>query len=191
MTTATAQDGHRAAERGAGALLPDELLDRAAALSDATNGADWALGDLVVEAIEEHKRYLPKSEIRRQLAARTRYQPSGIRAREAVSRFWDAADREEYAVLDWSHFRLAMRQRDPHGDLQHCIESADAFGGRPMPYSAYAAWVKERNGGQKPADPYALADRAKALLGQALDCANVPAEQRAAWQAALDALLDS
>ena len=184
MTTAT--NGHAPA-----AALPEDLLDRAQALSDSANGADWSLGDLVIEAVDEHKQYLPKSEIRRIIANRTRYQPSAIRAREAVSRFWDAADRDEYGALDWSHFRLAMRQRDPRGDLQHCLDSADLYGGRPMPYNAYAQMVRERNGGQPVKDPYELAGKAQAYLSEALDAPNVPAAVRAAWQAAFDALSDA
>lgn len=169
-------------------VLPDEILDRAAALSDADNATCWALGDLVIEAIDECAGKLSKSEIRTQIANRTRYQPSGIRAREAVSRFWDEADREEYGVLDWSHFRLAMRQKDPRGDLRYCIESADRYGGRPMPYNAYAQMVRERNKGKTYEDPYDLAAKAATLLSRALDAEHMPAKDRKVWQAAYDLL---
>lgn len=160
--------------------LPDVILDRMLALSDVDNGTTWAIGDLAMEVVDEFGARLGKSEVRRQLANRTRYQPSGIRAREAVSRFWDQATREEYDVLDWSHFRLAQRQPDPLGDLTLCVsEEQLAKYGRPMPYNAYAEMVRERKQTRPTAFRECMA-RALPWVTRGLDAAGHNAEQATA-----------
>jgi hypothetical protein len=170
--------------------LPDEVLQRLTALAEVANSTDWAWGDLAVEIVDELAGQMAKGETRRLIANASPFKVSTIRKREAVARFFDLATRDEFAVLDYSHFELAMRQKDWRADLEFCVDSADDYGGRPMPFNAYAALVRERSGGKPPADPYEQADKAKALLGQALDAPNVPARVRASWQAALDALLE-
>lgn len=186
MTTAT-QNGHAPA-----ISLPDEVLQRITALAQVVNSTEWAWGDLAIEIVDELVGKVPKGETRRLIANASPFKVSTIRKREAVSRFYDLATRFEFDVLDYSHFELAMRQDDWRADLEHCVDSADDYGGKPMPFNAYAALVNERKrDGQPPPDPYDLAEKAKNYLSEALDSPNVPAKLREAWQTAFDALVDA
>lgn len=171
--------------------LPDVVLDRITALAEVANSTEWAWGDLAVEIVDELAGKLPKGETRRLIANASPFKVSTIRKREAVARFFDRATRDEFAVLDFSHFELAMRQKEWRSDLEWCVESGDDYGGRPAPFSVYYQMVQERNKGKKIENPYDLAARAQALLSRALDCEHMPAKDRAMWQAAYDILVDS
>lgn len=141
-------------------------------LAQTSTTIDWAVSDATVALIAEKYPAYSKAAIRAAVADKMHCTPSAVRAHEAVSRYWDDADREEYGPLGYSHFRLAMSQPDPRADLQWCLESADGFGGKLASYTVYKAVVAARK--NKPEPTFAeLCARAAGAVTRARDaCSN-------------------
>lgn len=158
MTRASASD-----------ILPDLVSAKLEAIAETESDLQWRLGDAVIELAAELFPRHRKAEIVAAVATRAQLQPSAVRAREATARFWDEADRAEFDGLSYSHFRLAMRQPLPRSDLQFCLDSADDYGGQPMPYHAYCQMVKERAGGRDEPTVAELLERATAVLSKAYE----------------------
>lgn len=193
------------------AIIPTEAREVLEGLRGQDDVTRWAIGDLSAALVEElrgttrivqvdtatgevtERARNTAADIRAAVADLAGLQPSTVRQYEAAAELYQAGPRQRFANagLTWTYFREAMSAKDALGALEWCLTSADDFGGKIAPVRALKAKIAAERPAGPPKDAYQLAGKAKDMLGEALDCENVPEKVRAKWQKALDALLDA
>lgn len=134
------------ATRIARSALPEALLDRFRQHRGETDAAYWSRGDDVADAIAEYAAHGMQAKIIRAAALEMELSRGEVRVLFETARACDPTVRDEYGdVLTHSHFR-AVRYVDPPAKLRAylalAVESAAAYGGRPMPAAKLAAKVR-------------------------------------------------
>lgn len=193
------------------AIIPTEAREVLEGLRGQDDVTRWAIGDLSAALVEElrgttrivqvdtatgevtERARNTAADIRAAVADLAGLQPSTVRQYEAAAELYQAGPRQRFtnAGLTWTYFREAMSAKDALGALEWCLTSADDFGGKVAPVRALKAKIAAERPAGPPKDAYQLAGKAKDMLGEALDCENLPEKVRAKWQKALDALLDA
>lgn len=125
-------------------ILPEDVIDRLKAWASEGDRSLWAIGRTARELAEE----LP---VKRALLDATIAQACGwqaCRARDvrSVATFYPDWMDEKYAVLSFSHHRVAMVAGDLSAAcrwLDWCLSSADDYGGLPAPVDVLSAAMKD------------------------------------------------
>jgi len=89
-------------------LIPEDLQQRLIVLRDATTLVSWEIGDIALEAIRLNKA-VAVMKIYAAVGMFVGKQARTIREYAAVSAMYSPEEREEFAVLAYDHFRVAMR----------------------------------------------------------------------------------
>lgn len=143
-------------KRGAGADLPEALLDHMRQLRGVTDPYYWQRGDVVAEAVAELATHGMQTKIIKAAALEWELSRAEVRVLFETARACDKSLRAEYGdVLTHAHFRV-IRYIDDRAKqaayLRLCLESADSYGGRPMPAALLAKRVAQ-DAGHAPAEP--------------------------------------
>lgn len=159
--------------------LPDEVLDKARAYRGAGDEHAWEMADFVANVVAECTR----SRGDRTRALKQLAQNMGVSRAQAsdlcqLAETYEAGVRDDYQALTIGHFREAMRCKTVPAVklLDLAVESADEWGGQPMPVDVLRQTVRAHNAGiepkKGPKELYKLCiDRAFKTLGDALDYA--------------------
>lgn len=134
--------------------LPDELLDRFRQRRGANDPNYWGLGDDIADAVVELAGRGMQTKILKAAALETDLSRAEVRVLFETARACDKSLRDEFMdVLTHSHFRVIRYIDDlakQQGYLQWCLESADAYGGRPAPAAVLAKKVQQDMGLEPP-----------------------------------------
>lgn len=172
------------ATRIASPALPPELLDEWHQFRGGSDGHQWALGRSVADALVEYAEVYSAATLYRQAAKAAECSVGQVRK---CSETYGACNqwRGMFEVLTFEHFATVRYLNLDRAEawLIECIESADRFGGRPMPAAVLAK--KLRSGKQPPTFAELLA-RAVSDTTKAVALATGPAYVLAAQ--ALDLL---
>jgi hypothetical protein len=92
--------------------LPDEVIEGFRQIAEAGEGHQWAMGDYLVEMVDEFRLMYERAGVRRaraamfrELASKTGCDTSTLRDRESVARVVLIEDRTYYAPLTYSQLR--------------------------------------------------------------------------------------
>ena len=129
--------------------LPDDLIETVRQLVNDGEGYQWAMGDLLVSAVEElgpsyathpsigsTKR--ARTYILRSLADRTGTDESTLRDRESVCRFFEPKMRLEYDCFTWSQWR-AFKAAGSRWRM-YAEQAAQSL---PAPVRVIRSWIRE------------------------------------------------
>jgi len=86
-------------------LLPDDVILEFRRLFEANDAYQFAIGDKLVDLVDEFAHVIKRSEILRQLSGATGADPSTLRDRETMARWFSPEVRAEYEVLSYSQLR--------------------------------------------------------------------------------------
>jgi hypothetical protein len=174
--TASVSGGREAAMRVAHPpdKTPDAMRDDFRQYRGDTDDYHWRLGDCIDNWVVEMAGKITQRRIYRDAAIETDLSISEIRVLHETARGTDAQLRDEFGdVLTHSHYRVLRYVDDrsvKHGYLAWCVESADAFGGRPAPAAVLARKVKKEMGLEPPEPTFGeLLARAVSALERARD----------------------
>lgn len=125
--------------------LPDEVIEHTRQLILSSDGHQWVIGDHLVAVVDEFGHMIPRHEIIRQLSGAVGADPSTLRDREIMARFFDRGVRAEYDMLTYSQLRACKSSGE------RWREYADwAAANLPAPVALIRARVKH-NGHLPPA----------------------------------------
>ncbi len=154
--------------------LPDAVLDKFRQRRGETDAHYWGLGDDVADAVVEFAGKITQQKIIKAAALETDLSNGEVRLLFETARAFDQSLRDEFAdILTHMHFRV-LRYIDDRSQqkayLTWCIESADAYGGRPAPAAVLARKVQKDRGIEPPAPTKAeLIDRAVRAIERVRD----------------------
>lgn len=139
-----------AATRIAGPTLPPELLNEWHQFRGGSDGHQWALGRSVADALVEYAEHFSAATLYRQAAKAAECSVGQVRK---CSETYAACGDEwwaEFDLLTFEHFATVryLAEKVARDWLTVCVESADEYGGRPMPAAVLAR--KLRPGKQAP-----------------------------------------
>lgn len=133
--------------------LPPALLNEFHQFRGGDDGHQWGIGKIVDDAIAELAGKFTAERIIKAAVKEMEISRGQVRkCRET----WAATDerlRDEFDVLTFEHFAVLRYIGDRakmHSYLQLCVESADLFGGKPMPAVILAKRVKKDLGLEPP-----------------------------------------
>jgi len=136
----------------------------------------WAIGDQTLQLISQAKQLkkeMPHAnvpdvmQIYEFVSDVTGLADSSVRQRASVAKFYNPEIRSAYEVLTHSHFLVAMRSGDLATAvrwLARAVETADSFGGKPMPVRVMASRIAAGNIMDATQDEFAPVDRASKLV---------------------------
>ena len=133
--------------------LPDDLIETVRQLNHDGEGVQWAMGDLLVAAVEEmgpayasHPSLgslrRARTYILRQLADRTGVDESTLRDRQSVCAFFTPEVRHEFNFLTYHQFRAVKHAGDKW--RQYAERAAQNL---PAPVRVIRAWIDEDENG--------------------------------------------
>ena len=163
--------------------LPDAAIEQLRAMLEASNGLQFVIGDHLVGLVDEFTPSMKRADIIRQLASGTGCDPSTLRDRETMSRYWFPDRRAKYAPLTYHQLRACGRN-DAYS--LECAEWALAH----LPAPVAAIWQhRQQNGHTEPAW-VARWDRVQSLCYVIRGDDEAPASIRALCQVVLTGLTD-
>ena len=154
--------------------LPDKLLEKFRQYRGVSDDAYWSIGDAIDEAVVESVGRLTQNAVYGIAVKEMDISRGEVRVLHETARTTDSKLREEFElVLTHQHYRVLRYIEDrakKHGYLKWCLESADAFGGRPAPASVLAKKVQKEMGIEPPPPTVGeILERAIGLIDKAYD----------------------
>lgn len=146
--------GAGGADKPPAGSLPEKLLEKFRQHRGENDQSFWAMGDDIDEAVVESAGRLTQNAVYGVAVIEMEISRGEVRVLHETARSTDQALRNEFAdVLTHSHYRI-LRYIDDRskrrGYLRWCLESSDAFGGRPAPASVLAKKVQKEMGVEAP-----------------------------------------
>lgn len=132
-------------------ILSEDILTRARQYRGAGDSANWQVGDLAIDVVDELKgKGATQTEIRSALADELGLSRASVTKIERAARAFDEADRDEFSTtLTFDYFLVALGAPAPRQALQWCVESGDDFGGKPAPLDRFRAHIRELKQGRE------------------------------------------
>ena len=164
-------------------LLPPAIADCFRQYRGAGDTGKWQLGDRIEEIYTELAGRVTLTALYKSAALETEQSRAEVRQLHETARAFDTSLRAEFDdVLCWAHYRV-LRYIDDRARKQAylawCVESADAYGGRPAPASVLAKKVLHDLGLEPPAATFGeLLARAVTAIERARDADDCPADKR-------------
>lgn len=134
--------------------VPEVVHNRFRQRRGANDATYWGIGDDICEFVAEFPGHGMQAAILRAAALDTEYSLAECRKLFETARVFDQSLRDEYGdILTHQHFRV-LRYVDDRAKraayLRLCVESADAYGGRPMPAAVLDKRVQKDLGHEPP-----------------------------------------
>jgi hypothetical protein len=166
--------GDATAPKPTAGSLPEKLLEKFRQHRGENDDAYWAMGDDIDEAVVESAGRLTQNAVYGIAVREMEVSRAEVRVLHETARATDEKLRDEFAdILTHSHYRVLRYIEDrsvQRGYLRWCLESADAFGGRPAPASVLAKKVQKELGIEPPEPTVGeILERATAQLDRAFD----------------------
>jgi hypothetical protein len=124
--------------------LPDQALNIIRQFRGFGDAEAWALGELSAALVDELGREHGRAAIRIAVADEWGGTASTVKDYELTARYYPP-DKRDFDNLTWWHYRQARAAGDLDTSLDYlrqAVESADQYGGRPMPVRVLAAKMK-------------------------------------------------
>lgn len=161
--------------------LPETVLNDARQRRGNTDAQAWEDADFVAGVVAEFTRKRgDRTRVIKELGIHMGISRASVSDLAQLSETYEVGVREAYReALTIGHYREAMRciaVANPEKLLKHAVESADEWGGLPMPVDALRQHVRKLNAGleveKTKSELYRIyIDRAFKALGDALDYA--------------------
>lgn len=129
--------------------LPPDLIETARQLISTQDATQWVVGDFLAEVIDELQPHfqaagtrVPRAEIIRQISTATGSDPSTLRDRECMARFFTLADRADFDMLTYSQLRACKAAGPAWRDF--ATRAADNL---PAPVTVIRGWISAAGAG--------------------------------------------
>ena len=154
--------------------LPEEMAADFRQFRGTHDDTYWQFGDRIDAWVVEMAGKLSQARIYRSAALETDQSSGEIRQLHETARSTDTQLREQFGdVLTHSHYRVLRYLDDRAKKLAYlslCVESADDYGGRPMPASKLAIKLRQDSGLEPPTPTFGeLLERAIRAIERAGD----------------------